>query len=114
MASLKELTTNFVKLEKFEGGNFLRWQRKMKFLLTTLNVAYVLTTPKPQERENETIADIRERQKWENDDFICTGHILNGLCDGLFDVYQDSMSAKDLWDKLETRYMQEVSCFSFQ
>ncbi|KAF7841357.1 putative polyprotein, related [Senna tora] len=62
---------------------------------------------KPQEGEEETIATIRERQKWENDDYICTGHILNGLCDALFDVYQDSTSAKDLWDKLEVRYMQE-------
>ncbi|XP_028806167.1 uncharacterized protein LOC114761025 [Neltuma alba] len=107
MASLKELTTNFVKLERFEGGNFLRWQRKMKFLLTTLNVAYVLNTPKPQEKEDETIAEIRERQKWENDDYICIGHILNSLCDALFDVYQDTTSTKDLWDKLEARYMQE-------
>ncbi|KAI9102885.1 hypothetical protein K1719_023324 [Acacia pycnantha] len=40
MASLRELTTNFVKLERFDGGNFLRWSEKMKFLLTTLNVAY--------------------------------------------------------------------------
>ena len=107
MASLKELTADFVKLEKFEGGNFLRWQRKMKFLLTTLKVVYVLISPKPEEVEGETMEQIRQRQKWENDDYICTGHILNGLCDALFDVYQDSTSAKDLWDKLEARYMQE-------
>ncbi|KAF7840580.1 internal alternative NAD(P)H-ubiquinone oxidoreductase A1, mitochondrial-like [Senna tora] len=31
----------------------------------------------PQEGEEETIAAIRERQKWENDDYIYTGHILN-------------------------------------
>ncbi|XP_028762333.1 uncharacterized protein LOC114720797 [Neltuma alba] len=79
----------------------------MKFLLTTLNVAYVLTTPKPQEKEDETIAEIRERQKWENDDYICTGHILNSLCDTLFDIYQDTTSANDLWDKPEARYMQK-------
>ncbi|KAF7815456.1 Retrovirus-related Pol polyprotein from transposon TNT 1-94 [Senna tora] len=35
------------------------------------------TTSEPQEGEEETIAAIRERQKWENDDYICTGHILN-------------------------------------
>ena len=107
MASLKDLTTDFVKLEKFEGGNFQRWQRKMKFLLTTLKVAYVLNTPKPQETEAETIEQLRQRQKWDNDDYICTGHILNGLSDALFDVYQDSPSAKELWEKLEARYMQE-------
>ena len=50
----------------------------MNFLLATLKVAYVLNTPKPEVKENETIADIRARQKWENDEFICRGHILNG------------------------------------
>lgn len=35
------------------------------------------------------------------------GHILNGMSNSLFDIYQSSQSAKDLWDKLESRYMQE-------
>nr|GEV21286.1 hypothetical protein [Tanacetum cinerariifolium] len=33
---MKEMTTNFGKLDKFEGHNFRRWQKKMHFLLTTL------------------------------------------------------------------------------
>ena len=106
-ASLKEMTSDFVKLEKFDGGNFIRWQKKMKFLLTTLKVAYVLNMARPVEKDDETIAETRERQKWDNDDYICLGHILNGMSDSLFDIYQSSPSAKDLWDKLETRYMRE-------
>jgi hypothetical protein len=106
-ASLKEMTSDFVKLEKFDGGHFNRWQKKMKFLLTTLKVVYVLNTTRPPERENERIAETRERHKWDNDDYICMGHILNGLSDSLFDIYQSSTSAKELWEKLETRYMLE-------
>lgn len=106
-ASLKEMTSDFVKLEKFDGGNFIRWQKKMQFLLTTLKVSYVLNTPRPMDNDNETIAETRERLKWENDDYICMGHILNGMSDSLFDIYQCENSAKDLWDKLEARYMQE-------
>ncbi|GAU30034.1 hypothetical protein TSUD_161200 [Trifolium subterraneum] len=101
------MTTNFVKLEKFEGGYFNRWQKKMKFLLTTLKVAYVLNTGRPLEMEETTIAQTREIQKWDNDDYICMGHILNGLSDSLFDIYQSSASAKELWDRLEARYMIE-------
>ena len=67
----------------------------------------MLNTPKPEAKENETIADIRARQKWENDNFICRGHILNGMSDSLFDVYQNTETAKELWKKLETRYMSE-------
>ncbi len=74
---------NFLKLEKFVGVEFRRWQKKMFFLLTTLKVAYVISTPKPQEQENETLEQIRERNKWENDDFICRSHILNGMADGI-------------------------------
>nr|XP_004514701.1 uncharacterized protein LOC101509817 [Cicer arietinum] len=106
-ASLKEMTSNFVKLEKFDGGNFIRWQKKMKFLLTTLKVVYVLNTTRPLEKEVETLAETRERQKWDNDDYICMGHILNGMSDSLFDIYQCSISTNELWEKLESRYMQE-------
>ncbi|GJU17383.1 zinc finger, CCHC-type containing protein [Tanacetum coccineum] len=42
----------------------------------------------------------RKRCKWENDDYICCGHILNGIYDALFDVYQNVGSAKELWDQL--------------
>lgn len=61
-ASLKEMTCNFVKLKKFDRGNFVRWQKKMKFLLIILKVVNVLNTTRPLEGEEETIANTRERQ----------------------------------------------------
>nr|GLL21518.1 uncharacterized protein LOC109192662 [Ipomoea trifida] len=42
-----DFAVNIPKLEHFEGVGFRRWQKKMKFLLAALNVAYVLSTPKP-------------------------------------------------------------------
>nr|GEZ47043.1 RNA-directed DNA polymerase, eukaryota, reverse transcriptase zinc-binding domain protein [Tanacetum cinerariifolium] len=36
--TVKEMTTNFGKLDKFEGHDFRQWQKKMHFLLTTLKV----------------------------------------------------------------------------
>nr|GEU32248.1 zinc finger, CCHC-type [Tanacetum cinerariifolium] len=38
--TVKDMTTNFGKLDKFEGHDFRRWQKKMHFLLTTLKVVY--------------------------------------------------------------------------
>ncbi|XP_021740889.1 uncharacterized protein LOC110707191 [Chenopodium quinoa] len=107
MSSVKDLTTNFVKLKKFDGVEFRRWKKKMYFLLTSLKVAYVISTPRPLEHENETMEDVREKSKWDNDDFICRGHILNGMEDDLFDVYQHVESAKELWESLESKYMAE-------
>ena len=88
MTTLREMTSNFQKLDKFEGVGFRRWQKKMHFLLTTLRVVYVLNTPDPVETENETLIQARRRFKFENDDYICRGHILNSMLDALFDVYQ--------------------------
>ncbi|GJX29440.1 zinc finger, CCHC-type containing protein [Tanacetum coccineum] len=101
------MTAKFEKLNKFEGNDFRRWQKKMHFLLTTLKVAYVLSTPMLEFVENETQEQIRKRCKWENDDYIYRGHILNGMSDAMFDVYRNVGSAKELWDQLESNYMVE-------
>nr|GEU84510.1 hypothetical protein [Tanacetum cinerariifolium] len=93
--TVKEMTMNFRKLDKFEGLDFRRWQKKMHFLLMTLKVVYVLTTPMPELWEDDTVEVIRIREKWENDDYICRGHILNGMSDSLFDVYQNVESARN-------------------
>nr|GEX25707.1 zinc finger, CCHC-type [Tanacetum cinerariifolium] len=86
-----------------------RWQKKIHFLLTTLKVVYVLTTPMSELLEDAIVEAIRIRAKWENDDYICRGHILNGMSNSLFDVYTNVKSAKELWDSLESKYMAEDS-----
>nr|GEV19025.1 reverse transcriptase domain-containing protein [Tanacetum cinerariifolium] len=59
--------------------------------------------------EDAIMETIRIRAKWENEDYICRGHILNGMSDSLFDVYINVESAKELWDSLESKYMAEDS-----
>ncbi|XP_052622725.1 uncharacterized protein LOC128128009 [Lactuca sativa] len=97
--SVKDMTSKFDKLNKFEGQDFRRWQKKMHFLLTTLKAVYVLSTPMPvlpESVEDEPLEETRRRSKWENNDYICRGHILNGMSDSLFDIYQNFESAKEL------------------
>ncbi|GJY07722.1 zinc finger, CCHC-type containing protein [Tanacetum coccineum] len=60
--TVKEVTTNFGKLDKFERHDFRRWQKKMHFLLMTLKVVYVLTTPMPELMEDDTVEAIRRRE----------------------------------------------------
>ena len=80
----------------------------MMILLTTLNVAYVISTSKPEEgEENETLEQARRRGKWENDDFICRGYILNEMQVAVFDIYQYHDSTKELWETLEIKSMAE-------
>nr|GEX32310.1 zinc finger, CCHC-type [Tanacetum cinerariifolium] len=105
--SVKDMTSKFDKLEKFEGQDFRRWQKKMQFLLTTLKFVYVLRTPSPVWSENETLETTRKRMKRENDEYICRGHILNGMSDSLFDIYHNTQSGNSLWESLKSKYIEE-------
>src|SRR5688572_13355340 len=88
--SLRDMTNNFQKLDKFEGIYFCRWQKKMHFMLTTLKVVYMFTQDVPAKGDDETAEQTRHRLKMENDNYICVGNILNGMTDALFDVYQNA------------------------
>nr|GEU34358.1 zinc finger, CCHC-type [Tanacetum cinerariifolium] len=62
------------RLDKFEGIDFRRWQKKMYFLLSSMSVVYVLTTPVPNDGgDDPTVEQVRKRAKWDNDDYICRG-----------------------------------------
>ncbi|CAL1388490.1 unnamed protein product [Linum trigynum] len=84
----------------------------MRFLLTTLKVGYVISTPCPECNLEEEGVDneelkkrLRKMKKWENDNYLCVGHILNGLSDSLFDIYEMYANASELWDALEAKYL---------
>nr|GFB85156.1 zinc finger, CCHC-type [Tanacetum cinerariifolium] len=70
-------------------------------------MVYVLNTPMLELLEDATVEAIGRRTKWKNDDYICRGHILNGMSHHLFDIYQNVESAKELWDYIESKYMAE-------
>ena len=66
--SFKDMTTKFTKLEKFQGVDFRRWQKKMHFLLTTLNVVHVLSSPVPEEKGDDVCSLIPESFYVQDDD----------------------------------------------
>ncbi|GJS91286.1 zinc finger, CCHC-type containing protein [Tanacetum coccineum] len=81
-------------------------EKKMHFLLSSMSVVYVLTTPILEDGgDDATVEQIRKRTKWDNDDYVCRGLILNGMSDSLFDIYQNVESSKEIWDSLEAKYM---------
>ncbi|GKD11100.1 hypothetical protein Tco_1190785 [Tanacetum coccineum] len=105
-AAMKHMALNFAKLDKFEGVDFERCQKKMHLLLSSISVVYVLTTPMPEDGgDNPSMEQVRSKAKWDNDDYICRGLILNGMSDSLFDIYLNVESSKELWESLEAKYM---------
>ena len=60
------------KPEKFNGLNFKRWQQKMLFYLTILNLARFLTEDAPKLKEDEHgIQVISAIDAWKHLDFLC-------------------------------------------
>uniref|UniRef100_A0A2N9EQJ0 CCHC-type domain-containing protein n=1 Tax=Fagus sylvatica TaxID=28930 RepID=A0A2N9EQJ0_FAGSY len=106
----KMMNQDFVKLDKFDGSNFIRWQDKMKFLLTALKIFYVLD-PNLQPILDPTSQDTeqlkQQRIKKEEDELVCRGHILNTLSDRLYDLFTTMTSPKEIWKALETKYKME-------
>ncbi|GJV86382.1 hypothetical protein Tco_1530320, partial [Tanacetum coccineum] len=79
-ATMKHMATNFSKLNKFEGLELRRWQKKMHFFLTSMSVVYVLSIPIPDDRDDITMEQMAKRRKCKNDDYMC----------------RDSLEAKDM------------------
>ncbi|KAK3009272.1 hypothetical protein RJ639_013837 [Escallonia herrerae] len=78
----------------------------------TIQIAYVLTIPKPimDEAADEVIKQIAMKQKWEEDDTYCKGYILGGMSYTLYDVYEikyANNTANELWDDLDNKYKTE-------
>ncbi|GJU04095.1 zinc finger, CCHC-type containing protein [Tanacetum coccineum] len=70
VTAMKHMASNFAKLDKFEGVDFRRWQKKMHFLLSSMSVVYVLTTPISDDGgDDPTVEQVRKRAKWDNDDY---------------------------------------------
>ncbi|KAL2504226.1 Uncharacterized protein Adt_19847 [Abeliophyllum distichum] len=68
------------KPEKFSGVDFKRWQKKMLFYLTTLNLAKFLTEDPPAVQDGENNRDsIIALDAWKHSDFLCKNYIVNGL-----------------------------------
>ncbi|KAL5749590.1 hypothetical protein ACOSP7_024193 [Xanthoceras sorbifolium] len=96
------------KPEKFSGLNFKRWQQKMLFYLTTLNLARFLIEEAPKPNSDELDVQVLTAiDAWKHSDFLCRNYIMNGLSDSLYNVYATKKTAKELWESLDRKYKTE-------
>lgn len=98
-------STHGEKPEKFNGTDFKRWQQKMLFYLTTLNLSKYLKEDAPA--SGSTVEAAAAADAWNHSDFLCKNYILNGLDNTLYNVYSPMKTAKALWESLEKKYKTE-------
>ena len=102
------VTAHAEKPEKFSGLNFKRWQQKMLFYLTTLNLVRFLSEDAPKLKEDETdVQLVSALEAWKHSDFLCRNYIMNCLSDSLYNVYSVIKTSKILWDSLDKKYRTE-------
>ena len=99
------------KLDRFDGTNYTRWADRMSWLLTALNLFYLLdpalsAVPEPTEKDNEEAVRRlgAEKAKRETDEMLCRGHILNSLSSRLYDVFRNFKTPKELWAAIEAKF----------
>ncbi|XP_022883482.1 uncharacterized protein LOC111400299 [Olea europaea var. sylvestris] len=110
MATIKLMNQDLMRLDWFDGTNSTRCQDKLKFLLTALKIFYILDpelAPLSEPTNGETKVVKVERQKRQEDELTCRGHILNALSDRLYDLYTNTTSTKEIWEALESKYKAE-------
>jgi len=108
MEQLGSKTSNAEKREKFKGTHFKRWQQKMFFYLTTLNLAHIMRHDALVSNENlatrETVVAI---DACTQSNFLCRNYILNRMDDTLYDVYAAFKTVREVWESLEEKYKTE-------
>lgn len=103
-------SVNVEKPEKFKVVDFKRWQQKMLFYLTTLNLAHVISQEKPMAEELPISKDtLNAIDAWTQSEFLGRNYIVNGLDDTLYVVYVTCNTAKELWESLEKKYLSQVA-----
>ncbi|XP_076923895.1 uncharacterized protein LOC143586178 [Bidens hawaiensis] len=108
MVGATTMANHAEKPEKFSGLHFKRWQQKMFFYLTTLNLARFLieSAPLATNAEGETDAQtLSAVDAWKHSEFLCRNYVLNGLVDVLYNV--DSSRKSALWESLDKKYKTE-------
>ncbi|XP_070667846.1 uncharacterized protein [Malus domestica] len=103
--ALCQNTMKSLKTEKFKGLDFKRWQHKMLFFLTTMNLAHVVKEEALKSNENPKTKEIVMAIKaWNHYEFCYRNYILNSLDDNLYDIYSLCKTTKELWESLEKKY----------
>ncbi|XP_022887427.1 uncharacterized protein LOC111403231 [Olea europaea var. sylvestris] len=109
--SIQVMNQDLIRLDRFEGHNFTRWQEKVLFFLTAIKLSYILSddfAPILEEKaddSDECKKELQEQRKKRNDDdFLCRGHILNALSDSVYSAHRTIGTTKELWLALDNKY----------
>ncbi|KAL6315951.1 hypothetical protein AAG906_013785 [Vitis piasezkii] len=80
------MNQDLVRLDRFDGSNFTRWQEKVRFLLTALKIFYIL---------DPTLAPLRNQRKMTH-------------LKWLYDLYTNTNFMREIWEALENKLRKRI------
>ncbi|OVA14374.1 hypothetical protein BVC80_8553g8 [Macleaya cordata] len=89
--SIQAMNQDFTKIERFDREDFTRWQEKMMFFLTTLQLSYILgenLEPILDETPEDSTEVKMDRMKRKEEEFLCRRHILNALSSTIYTAHR--------------------------
>ena len=101
--NVPRMIPDMLKLEPLDGINYKRWSQKLLILFEALEVD---TNPSPATpvvtsfSEGTKKAHEEAKKKYEKDNKIVRGHLLNHMANNLFDLFINQKSAKVILDTL--------------
>jgi len=94
--------SDVLKIEVLTGQSFRCWQERVSTLLDMYEVAFALTTSKPN---SSTTA--KQVDDWIHANKVCRHTLLSALSKDLFDFYASYKEVKDIWDSFILKYIVE-------
>ncbi|KAI5350435.1 hypothetical protein L3X38_003326 [Prunus dulcis] len=82
---MDSVETSSVKPRKFNGTNFKRWQRQLKYWLTVLGLVSALEDQTTPDKTTETTSKTKEKMTKEESEYHCHNRILSALFDDLIE-----------------------------
>ena len=113
--SINKALPDLSKLKPLDGTNHKCWPQKLLIFFEQLEVDYVLfsdlteennaskTSPASHDgtiKDKSKIADEATLNKFEQDNKMIKGHLLNHMTNPLFDLFVTFKSIKIIWEKL--------------
>ena len=111
-----DMASERLSLEKSDGVEYLGWKKKLNYFLTMLDIVYVMYFP-PSEPTPPIAVQMpsanaahakaclnmmkvhKTFHEWDKNECACRGHIVHGMLDALFDVFENVEMSGDLRER---------------
>ncbi|KAJ0099275.1 hypothetical protein Patl1_20904 [Pistacia atlantica] len=109
------LLATILDKDKCIGPNFLDWRQKLRVVLNSERIDYVLDNEPPKPLADEATAEERQtHKKWEDDELKVRSYIKASSSSQLLEQYEKMNSSSDIMNHLQELYDESSLTVSYE